>query len=316
MVMDYLLVLAPNTAQEVRQVLRTLRKSGHERIASLGNITYFEFLQKFVELEDPFMDFRWAAKLENFNIRTVSDLPVKQALATLPSGWQRHIVLDDVLKSMPSVTPRTFSIASAPSTTRSSAGESQLELLVETRRNGKFSEQYLDSAQSGSLLRCCIKPATSLRRLLKPAAASLVAFVTGSGFAPMQSLLRFRSAEIRNASSEQGSPFENQISLFIGFRPSDTDYIREGVTEAICANLFDMLFLTPSNDHKIRTQDKVFQSGIRERVEAKIKNGAYVFVCANPMAAQDIAQNLGAVLGCDVRKALGERYVQDSFGSA
>ncbi|KAL9073915.1 MAG: hypothetical protein Q9157_004561 [Trypethelium eluteriae] len=314
--MDYLVLLAPSRVDEVHQVIRLLRKKNHSKITVLDQISYFDFLRDFVQLEDPFRDLNWAEKLDcvDFNAKSLVNLPVADAIRALPSGWHRKVNLDDVLISMPTTAPRFFSIASTPKSTESIAEGCQLELIVQTKCDGKFSERYLNSAKAGDQFRARIQPATQLHRLCNKEVGPIVAFVTGSGFAPMQSLLRLRAQQAREADQNgESGRIESQISLFVGFRSEDTALIHEGIDEAVATDLFDMLFLMPSNGLKARVQDKVFQPGVRERVEAKIRDGAHVFVCANRAAATDVATNLNVIFGCDVRRTLGDRYIQDTF---
>ncbi|KAL9617496.1 MAG: hypothetical protein Q9160_007707 [Pyrenula sp. 1 TL-2023] len=318
-VMDYVEVLPPNEPQKVKHILQMLRKKSNNKMALSGAISYFDVLTEFVELEQPFRNLDWAAGLLNDRLdsKTLASVPVAEALQLLPSGWQRKVDLDNVLVSMSPITPRTFSIASIPSAVKRKSGGQRVELMVQRKHGGKFSEQFLGNAKVGSHLRCRIRPAIRLRKLCDKTIGPMVAFVTGSGFAPMQSLLQYRARHHRDAEQRgERSPFEGQISLFLGFRSEDACVIHEGVHEAARLRLLDMLFLTPSNASKVRAQDKVFQPGIREHVDTKIKRGAWVFVCANPAAADDIAVNLSAILGCDVRRALGEKYVEDRFGPA
>ncbi|KAI9686081.1 MAG: hypothetical protein M1822_004064 [Bathelium mastoideum] len=317
--MDNLLVLAPNDNRIVRRALQLLRSKSHRKVARLGQISIYDFLREFVALEGPFGDMSWIESLDKQGLDTSSwnALPVIDVLRSLPAGWQSRVDLEDVLLSMPMTTPRTFSIASAPGDGNASKQQCSLELLVQTKRDGKFSGQYLNAAKSGDSLRCKIQSANAMQRLLDKNVGHIIAFVTGSGFAPMQSLLQFRTHQ-SHVVGEEGATgaLENGISLFVGFNAADTQLIRDGVSDAITMGLLDMLILMPSNARKARVQDKVFQPGIREHMEGKIRNGAHVFVCANPAAADDIAANLSAVLGCDVRTTLGEKYVQASFGTA
>ena len=319
MAMDYLQLLVPNESRQVRQVLPLLGKKCQDRIANLDDISYFDFLQEFVDLEKPFRSVGWAENLSgpDLNIKTFAKLPVTEVLHILPPRWQDKANLDDILASMSLIEPRTFSIGSIADNSVSPRDERKLELLVQTKPGGRFSDRYLNSSGPGNYLRCRIQPAPRLRRLCDGGVPHIIAVATGSGFAPMQSLLRFRAQQVRQA-SERGdaSSFEKQISLFVGFRRDDASLIREGIGDAIASNLFDMLFLMPSNDNKVRAQDRILEPGIRESLDTKIRNGAYVFVCANPAAADDVGINLSAILGCNARTALGDRYIQDSFGTS
>lgn len=317
MPMDYLQVLAPNGKGLVNQVLRHLGKKGYEKIQSLDNISYFDFLKDFVELDEPFKDTAWMEQFkyhDRLHTTTMTKLSVVDALSALPSMWRGKVNIDHVLVSMPPTTPRMFSIASIPDNSRTADGEYTLDLLVQGKRDGKLSDRYLNFARPGDRLRCKVQPATKLRGLCEEGSGPIVAFVTGSGFAPMQSLLRFRAQKVREAHSRGMShALENQISLFVGFRGGDTALIHEGLREALTLNLLDILCLLPSSKCKNRVQDKVFLPGIRERVEAKIRNNAIVFICANPAAADDTAVNLDSIMGCNVRAELGERYIEDRF---
>ena len=319
--MDHLLVLPPNSASKVRQVLSLLGTHGSKRMASLDRISYFDFLLQFVDLRAPFTDMSWVEDLmgcldEGVDTKTIRKASVTKALFSLPQGWQKKVDIEDVLINMPAITPRTFSIASVAENSETAWQDSKLELLVQTKFKGKFSDRFLNHAKAGDSFRGRIQPATRLRRTGDRDAGHIVAFVTGSGFAPMQRLLQMRAQYMRETREEgEIAAVANRISLFVGFRGEDTKIIHGGIEEAITLGLLDMLVLMPSNERKERAQDKIFQPGIREHVEAKIKKGAYVFVCANPPAADDFADNLGAILGCNVRTALGEKYVQDDYGT-
>lgn len=318
--MDYLMVLAPNAADDVRQVLRLLRERSDNKIEKLDKISYFDFLREFVDLKAPFRDLSWTKKLDknDFDPDSLLRLPMVDALHSLPSGWHNKDIMEDVLISMPIITPRIFSIASTQSDSRTTGKQSRLELVVQSRRGGRFSEHYLNSATARDRLRARIWPATNLRKLCDEATGPIIAFVTGSGLAPIQSLLRFRAQHVREAHANGDiSPFEiQQISLFMGFHGEDMKLIHDGIHEAIELGLLDMLFLMPSNKANVRVQDKVFRPGVREHVEAKIKDGAHVFVCANPAAADDVAINLSAILGCNLRTAIGDKYIEDRFEPA
>jgi hypothetical protein len=85
------------------------------------------------------------------------------------------------------------------------------------------------------------------------------------------------------------------------------------IGDAISLRLFDILLLTPSNPKKKRAQDTMFKHGVPQQLVKKIKNGAFVFACGNPAAAGEFRENLDAIMGCDVREALGERYIEEIY---
>ena len=113
------------------------------------------------------------------------------------------------------------------------------------------------------------------------------------------------------------NPFAfSPITMFVGFRPEDEQIVHDAIDEGVNAGIIDMLYLMPSNKEKRRVQDEVFRDDVSHGIVEKIRKGASVFVCSNKRAAEDVAVNLTALLGRDVRDALGDRYVEEVYQPA
>jgi hypothetical protein len=107
------------------------------------------------------------------------------------------------------------------------------------------------------------------------------------------------------------------ISLLLGYRSQDSSLLSSSLQKPLASGVVDVLLTCPSNPDKIRVQDKVFNPTVREVLEQKAKQGnSLVFVCASKAAAEDFAMNLSTIVGCDVREALGERYIQEVYEPA
>lgn len=151
--------------------------------------------------------------------------------------------------------------------------------------------------------------------MIKEESAHVIALAIGSGLAPIRALLHHRVQRARDFTTTYPNIPHNvgKISLFAGHRIEDTAIVAEIIGEAITLNLFDILSLTPSNPDKKRAQDCVFEFGVPQRLVRKIKGGAFVFVCGSSDAAEVFRGNLDGMVGCDVRKALGNRYIEEIY---
>ncbi|KIV99280.1 uncharacterized protein PV09_09048 [Verruconis gallopava] len=112
-----------------------------------------------------------------------------------------------------------------------------------------------------------------------------------------------------DARSARGS-----ISLFAGFKDVDSELIEHLVQPAARAGLLDIVELTPSNPEKKRVQDRMLLPETRSRLAEKLKDpSCVVFVCANEVAAEGVFANLSLIAGEDVKRLLGDRYVEEVF---
>lgn len=315
--MSHVDIFIPNRRIEVEQVLAQIGLKRRD-LKLIGELTARQFLTELADLHRPFTTLQWASTL-NLNLGqldTLRSAPFPQSLKTLARGWRKGSRLTDIFAAMPLKRPRTYSAASSQQFWEHKGQRNVLELLVQTRPRGSFSEDFLAFAPRGTSMRVRIRP-TSTKLVHDP--SPVIAFATGSGMAPVRSLLQARIVDAQqNREADSARPPYGPVSLFVGFKDYDANTIAAGTLDrASKLGLVDMLFLTPSNTNKARAQDKMFAEGVRDRIVAKMKDeGANVLVCASAEAARDFARNLSALLGRDVKDALGERYVEEVFEPA
>lgn len=207
--------------------------------------------------------------------------------------------------------PRHYSIASSSKRGK----DTSLEFLVTCRPQGQFSNKFLSSARCGTSLQIGFTGTASCS-MAKDKTIPIIAFATGSGIAPVKYVLQQRISQLPYVSATTTTDMAKPapVSLFVGFRQEDAQMISDALQDAIASNIVDILSLTPSNSFKWRAQDNVFNTKFRDRVFSKIKyESCYVFVCASPQAAKGFSSNLSALLGVNVKEALGERYIEEVF---
>lgn len=216
--------------------------------------------------------------------------------------------------ALPISRPCNFLIAS--SDTNSNDGV-HLEFFVKIQPQGRFSLAFLSSAKPRVTLRIRFI-GTAIAPLIQDTSNPIIAFTIGSGTAPLKYVLQQRVHHMLESSNtaNNGNSVLGPISLFVGFRAEDVAVISNALQNTIAMNLLDILSLTPSNPSRWRAQDNVFDAKFRDMIISKIKESCYVFVCAPPQAAKSFASNLNALLGTDVKKALGEKYIEEVFEAA
>ncbi|ORY71769.1 nitric oxide synthase [Pseudomassariella vexata] len=321
--MSYLSLLPPNAESTVQALLSNLNIKPDERLHFASGITVEEFFRFYADLKQPFKTFDWAAEIP-FQGAAVPEelmtLPILEAVAGLPTNWQHWAALENLCCAVPRIQPRKYSIASCPSYSGNSGRKGcELELLVQQHAGGRFSDIFLSMTQISSTLTCKIERATHLESMAGATDRPLIIFATGSGVAPVRGLLQHRTELVRQkgAVGNSKTPYPHApITLFSGFKAEDQPLVREALADAEQLGLFDLLRLMPSNLEKRRAQDMVFEEGLGLKLVEKIQDNALVFVCAKPEAESDFCGNLSALLGRDVKDALGERYIADIYQPA
>ncbi|TLD19508.1 Nitric oxide synthase-like protein [Venturia nashicola] len=306
----YINIFTPNPHENVQSALNVLRTDGQERLQIPGKPTCEEFLTEFVDFSQPLDGLLWTLPLAitESMLEILTAKPLSETLKLL-GELVEHVTLKTLFAFMPLKSPTSFSIASTLPTTET--GDNIIELLVQHHIGGRFSDRFLGTARKGARLRCRITESTRQSDMLKDIDRPLIAFTTGSGLAPVRHLLQKRVAMHREEHCET-SP----VSLICGFRKEDCEIVRESVKDAVESGVIDLLSMTPSNPSRARAQDKLFQENVKDICLSKIlRDEANVFVCANPAAAKDFAENLSALLGRHPQQALGDRYVEDVFHS-
>lgn len=313
-------IMVPNDRRCVKEALRALHLDGTEpvrrRLSSSAGPAYTsvqDYLTEYIDLESPFCHTEWthAVRLPRSQAALLSRTSVRDSLKFLPRDWRAKFDLHSLLEAMPIKSPRTYSTASAPLQT---SHRCKLELLIQPRARGMASN-FFQTAPLGSNLRLDFKN-SAMRHLLEAVDHPLICFATGSGLAPIRGLIGHRAREAGYA-DETGVARPKPMTLIMGIRKRDIRLIADLLRHPISNGIVDRLIMTPSNSEKARPQDKLFDSSIRESMEELIRaQGAFVFVCASPLAAADFKINLDAIVGCDVRAALGERYIEEIFKPA
>ncbi|EME47190.1 hypothetical protein DOTSEDRAFT_77571 [Dothistroma septosporum NZE10] len=304
-----------NDPKSVKKALRYLGLKGSETIDSEGGITARQFLEDFIDFDQPFRNLSRASttRLSAAKWSTLTKLPLRDALPLLTRSWNREQLPDDVFNAMPLIAPRMFSVASCPRPAEDS-GANSLELLMQSRSGGRMNN-FFKGASPGDVLRIKYIE-TDMEEFLQDASTPTICFATGSGLAPIRSLLQHRQMQQKSNSSDPAQVIA-PVTLIIGFRPQDSSVIANAIEEPLAAGIVDILLLTPSNPDKIRAQNRIFEHAVRDRIEAKLKiEQASVFVCAGAAAAEGFAASLSALVGCDIQAALGSRYVQEVYKPA
>ncbi|KAJ4301930.1 hypothetical protein N0V90_004026 [Kalmusia sp. IMI 367209] len=310
-------VMTPNRKTDVKKVLKDLGLAGNEKVKIQSyQGTVREILEHFVDLQRPFTHVRWVPRylISKEEKETLLHAPLIKSAAVIRNCRRSILDPSTICAALPLGRPRNFSIAS--SDTNKNGGVS-LEFLIKSQPQGRFSSIFLSSAKPKTTLRIRFT-GTAIAPMVQDASKSIIAFTTGSGIAPLKYVLQQRTRQVLGCSTtaNNGSLGSSPISLFVGFRADDARVISNALQGAIASSLVDTLSLTPSNPSKWRAQDDVFDAKFRDLLISKIKESCYVFVCVPPRAAKSFASNLSALLGTDVKKALGDMYIEEVFQAA
>ncbi|KAE8332778.1 nitric oxide synthase [Aspergillus sergii] len=311
--MSHLRLLPYNTPEQVSRALSALEVSNASQHVPftdpmMPNLSYGEFFQHYVDLEGRFKDLAWLPEAFPAGDRWDTNGTVLEVLEHLPALQQ--ITSDLRMKvclDMPLLRPRSFSVASSARY----VGTGIVEIMVRVHKGGRFSDKFLSAIAPGDSIRYApvtIIPGQDLISSQK----HLIAICTGTGFAPVRSLLQQKIQVFKEAES-QGKEFVFQsppISIFVGFKTHDEALFEETLATAERYGLIDMLFRVPSNKQKRRVQHYVEDN--KESVLTKIRDGS-IYVCGAKAMVNDMAAKLSDMIGGDVRQSLGRRYVEEIF---
>jgi sulfite reductase alpha subunit-like flavoprotein len=311
--MSHLRLLPWNAPAQVSRALAALGVSDPGQLIPLNDtglqpLSYADFFRRFADLEGSFKDFRWLSEVS-------SDVDVCDRSGSVLEVLERLPMLQDISDdlrmkiclNMPLLRPRSFSVASSAQY----IGRGKVEIMVRLHRGGRFSDKFLAAIAPGSPIQyspVSIIPGRDLLSSDKP----VVAICTGTGFAPVRSLLQQRIHSVKEAKA-RGCPFHFQkppISLFLGFKAHDQPLFQDILSTAVRYGLIDMLFQVPSNKQKRRVQDYVQEH--KESVLVRIRDGS-VYVCGAKAMVSDTAMRLSDMIGGDARQRLGSRYVEEIF---
>ncbi|KAE8165694.1 nitric oxide synthase [Aspergillus tamarii] len=311
--MSHLRLLPYNAPDQVTRALTALGvNDASQRVPFtdpiMPTLSYIEFFQHYVDLEGKFKDLAWLSEAFPAGDRWDTDGTVLEVLERLP-GLQQ---ISDELRmkaclAMPLLRPRSFSVASSAKY----IGRGLVEIMVRLHKGGRFSDKFLSAINHGDSIKYApvnIVPGQDLISSDK----HLIAICTGTGFAPVRSLLQQKIHVIKEAESRgmevlfQSPP----MSLFVGFKVHDEALFEDTLSTAQRYGLIDMLYRVPSNKQKRRVQHYVEDN--KDSILTKIKEGS-IYVCGAKAMVNDIAGKLSDMIGGDVRQNLGRRYVEEIF---
>jgi sulfite reductase alpha subunit-like flavoprotein len=313
--MSHLRLLPWNVSTQVSRALSALGVGGNGQLVPFTDLrlqpwTYADFFQYFVDLEGKFKNLRWLSKISSTEDLSDPNGTVIEVLECLPMLQEISDELRvEICLNMPLLRPRSFSVASSAQY----IGRGRVEVMVKVHRGGRFTDIFLSAtdAGAGAPVKYSLVSKIPGRDLLssdKP----LIAICTGTGFAPIRSLLQQKIHNLKQAEARDNpSQFTKfSISLFLGFKTHDQAVFNDVIFEASQYGLIDMLFLVPSNEQKKRVQEYVEDN--KDGILTKIREGS-IYVCGGTAMVKDIARMLSKMIGEDVRQRLGRRYVEEVF---
>jgi hypothetical protein len=104
------------------------------------------------------------------------------------------------------------------------------------------------------------------------------------------------------------------MSLFLGFKRNDVAMTTQILQEAAKWQLLDTVCIVPSNADKIRVQDGLKSEKVKAELRDKLlRQQGFVFVCTSPVAAKAIKSVFADLLGGNVARVLGERFVEEVY---
>ncbi|KAL9123036.1 MAG: hypothetical protein Q9187_000408 [Circinaria calcarea] len=338
--MSCIQVLPVNSPAKVGRALAALCVQGSTKLRLLssrdeGNPTFSRFLTEFADLELPFLELKWLEKIKSTSEKgltkeLLSGSSVLDVLERLhDENILSHLAIDtnlqqDMCLDMPLLHTRNYSVASSlkflanrprHKHKRQSSGN-KVDIMVKLRQDGRFSDVFLNDSPRPASLRFRIVDSICGDTIRRGQLAPLIIIATGAGFGPVRCLLQQRMAVTQDAFaigptlSSRGSG----ISLFVGLQPGDVALTTDVLNDAAALGLMDMLCIVPSNEGKVRVYDKLQTDGVVQHLKSKLLDQAgMVFVCTNAAAAKATASMFGKLLGGNIKKMLGERYVEEVF---
>jgi len=195
------------------------------------------------------------------------------------------------LELIPFMSPRYYSIASAPD---SAPGEAAICVGVvkgpALSGKGEFKgtcSNYLAELEPGAKVKAVVRKPTADFRLPTDPATPIIMVGPGTGIAPFRGFLQARSIQ------KEAGDILGEAMLFFGCRHRDHDFMYREELEGYAADGLADLFTAFSREEGQRTyvQDTITQQA--DKVWALIEAGARIYVCGD-----------GAHMEPDVRRAL------------
>jgi nitric oxide synthase oxygenase domain/subunit/sulfite reductase alpha subunit-like flavoprotein len=263
------------------------------------------FLSDYVDLHSPFMSMDWAQNLSS--VKNESAFQVLEDLSQSLKRLSPRISLEKLLFSMTPLRPRSYSIASSLENRSNSDIDyrnATLDILVHVIPNGRFSQRCLAGIGDGGKILYKLTTNNICAPLLNLSGRPLIAVVSGTGIAPVRSLLQHLIH----------TDTESKISLFIGFKPDNntTKLFDEIVQQASKKGILDILYVVPSNVEKVRVQDHF--DDCEETLRRKIGDeGGYFYACGNAAVVRGAKEKLKKILGPQIWSRGRQRILEETF---
>lgn len=297
-------VIPQNSPALVDALLGSLRCSGDElvEIPKIGSVTLHCALSRHLAIN------RLSRKLISEFVRVTQCAPLEALLAPprqaeleqylhgrdlvdLLREWPRALQKpQDLLKILPRLAPRLYSISSSPTAHPGSVHTTVSVVRYrahERERGGVCSTLLADRVQVGDRLPIYIQPNQKFR-LPRDPAAPVVMIGPGTGVAPFRAFLHERRAT--------GATGRNW--LFFGERSAATDFLYRDELEEMRADghltYLDTAF-SRDQDRKIYVQDLMTQNA--RQLWGWIEDGAFIYVCGDAeRMAKDVDRTLRAIV--------------------
>jgi sulfite reductase alpha subunit-like flavoprotein len=255
--MDHLKVLTPNPDHEVQKALNALGLSSETKL-DWHHQDAGTFLNRYVDLDHFFKDLHWYPGFlelpveKQEELKTAKILTVLETLQSIEDTVHNAALIEKVFKSMPSIVPRLYSVASCPVQTgmdviQEEGSGNVLDVLVKINPGGRFSDAFLQQARPGAQLRFGLTSpdAWKMVQVQKPN-APFIAIATGSGIGPVRALLQRRIFDISRTAGEAGRPRAKKATYSTG-APSVNSGSRRGSVSSIGSD--SRLSARPVNHH-------------------------------------------------------------------
>ncbi len=198
--------------------------------------------------------------------------------------------IDDLVRILPRLTPRLYSISSSPLAHPGQVHTTVSVVRYQTHgrhRGGVCSTLLDDRVEVGDRLPLYIHPNKKFRLPQDPS-ASIIMIGPGTGIAPFRSFLHQR--RITGATGRNW--------LFFGERSAATDFLYREELESMAADghltQLDTAF-SRDHGHKVYVQDLILHHA--KRVWAWLEEGAYVYVCGDAFRmAKDVDRALHSIV--------------------
>ena len=313
--MCHLRLLPRNSVVKVERMLEALGRQGLGRtffhFGGSQSMYLEDFLRDVVDLEGAFTSLKWLPSVTSsldLIDRTAPVLEVVEKLSELRKVDDQ--LLHDLCLDIPLLRPRTFSVASARGFFPDRSKDT-VELLVRVHPKGRVSDIYLSEINPLEVMKYSFIEKVPGIDLLTLTDRPIITITTGTGFAPIRSLIQHRIILSRAALADgKPRPFtQSPISLFVGFKPIDWDLITDTLDEGVELQLFDSVGLVQSNPEKKRVQDYVAEHGFTpDQIDR-----SYVYVCGTSAMVKQVYATLSDILKVDLKTQLGARYIEEIF---